>query len=301
MRMNNLKWKPLMAVLLGLLMVGVTAGSAMAAPISNDNSVPITPQNFGDKDQLSIYFSKYDSYVYGGRIWLAFVWSWRGYTEAGDGTKDPIRIAIPWIIEYQDGTTEPIFKSDPWVYVKVNEFYYNPKTDIEIKPAEWQEKWVDFRFPDGHVEKVKIHYKVIRVDVDDDIGYGIVYVGVQPNDRWLGSEFNMPMFYLHTWNQWGLISLGVSIAVSVVIHTPPGIVWGVLSGTVSWGISKLFHDALESLGWGIGAWREPKYTNPLVKLSYSVYPYKHYYPPFPPCKSGVCLTLWGGDNEALRG
>ncbi|HIP88485.1 MAG TPA: hypothetical protein EYH24_00550, partial [Thermococcus paralvinellae] len=74
-----MKCKPLLAVLLGLLMVGVTAGSAMAAPISNDSSVPITPQKFGDKDQLSIYFSKDDSYVHGGTIRLAFVWSWREY------------------------------------------------------------------------------------------------------------------------------------------------------------------------------------------------------------------------------
>ncbi|WP_258084211.1 hypothetical protein [Thermococcus thermotolerans] len=268
--------------------------------ISNDNSVPITPQNFGDKDQLSIYFSKYDSYVYGGRIWLAFVWSWRGYTEAGDGTKDPIRILIPWIIEYKDGTTERIFKSDPWVYVKVNEFYYNPKTDVGIKRAEWLEKWVDFRFPDGHVEKVKIHYKVIRVDVDDDIGYGIVYVGVQPNGKWLDQSFNMPIIYLHTWNQWGLISAGLTITFNIIFPQPSGRAGAVAVGLLSLAASELFKDFLESRGWGIGSWREPKTANPVVKLSYSAYPYKHYYPPFPPCKNGVCPTSWGGNNEALR-
>ncbi len=32
---NLVKWKPLFALLLGLLMVGVTAGSAAAAPIHN--------------------------------------------------------------------------------------------------------------------------------------------------------------------------------------------------------------------------------------------------------------------------
>ncbi|WP_158306787.1 hypothetical protein [Pyrococcus yayanosii] len=33
-----MKWRPLVAVLLGLLMVGVTAGSAMAAPINDTYS-----------------------------------------------------------------------------------------------------------------------------------------------------------------------------------------------------------------------------------------------------------------------
>jgi hypothetical protein len=38
------KWKPLMAVLLGLLMIGVTAGSAMAAPI---HSLPKPQHSIG--------------------------------------------------------------------------------------------------------------------------------------------------------------------------------------------------------------------------------------------------------------
>ncbi|WP_297463979.1 hypothetical protein [Thermococcus sp.] len=37
-----MKWKPLLAVLLGLLMVGVTVGSAAAAPVQED---PVKPQN----------------------------------------------------------------------------------------------------------------------------------------------------------------------------------------------------------------------------------------------------------------
>ena len=294
-----MKWKPLFAVLLGLLTIGVTAVSAATMPVPNDGSAQITPQNFGDKNQLKVYFSKYDSYVYGGRIWLAFVWSWSGYTEIGDGTKDPIRIAVPWIIEYPNGTTQRIFKSSPWVYVKINEFYYNPQTDIEIKPAEWHEKWVDFEFPDGHVEKVKIHYRVFRVDVDDDIGFGIVYIGVQPDDKWLGRSFNMQMVYLHTWNHWGIISAGLSITFNIILPTPQGTAGTVGTGLLTWTASELFHDFLENRGLGIGSWKEPKSTNPLVKLSYSEYPYRYHNPPFPPCENGICPTSWGGNNAAL--
>ncbi|WP_297476045.1 hypothetical protein [Thermococcus sp.] len=93
-----MKWKPLFAVLLGLVMVGVTAGSASAQVFSTNPqtanvgsyakmiSLPTTdpyqsrllppkPEVFLDKDQADLGFSKYDSYVqYGGRIYLAFYW-----------------------------------------------------------------------------------------------------------------------------------------------------------------------------------------------------------------------------------
>ncbi|WP_297475601.1 hypothetical protein [Thermococcus sp.] len=90
------KWKPLFAVLLGLLMVGVTAGSAMAKPISSPITGPIQPQYFGDKNQLHLEFDPYSSYVYHGTIYLAYWWYWEGETEIFDGSKDYILIEIPW-------------------------------------------------------------------------------------------------------------------------------------------------------------------------------------------------------------
>ncbi|WP_297486577.1 hypothetical protein [Thermococcus sp.] len=95
-----MKWKPLFAVLLGLLMVGVTAGSASAQVFATNfqtanvgsyakmislpttdpyqsHPLPPKPEVFLDKDQVDLGFSKYDSYVqYGGRIYLAFYWFW---------------------------------------------------------------------------------------------------------------------------------------------------------------------------------------------------------------------------------
>ena len=62
MGVYHVKWKPLFAVLLGLLMVGVTAGSAMAKPISSPITEPIQPQYFGDKNQLHLEFDPYSSY-----------------------------------------------------------------------------------------------------------------------------------------------------------------------------------------------------------------------------------------------
>ena len=49
-----MKWKPLFAVLLRLLMIGVRAGSTMAMPTPDDKTGPIAPQNFGDRDQLRL-------------------------------------------------------------------------------------------------------------------------------------------------------------------------------------------------------------------------------------------------------
>ncbi|NJE61853.1 hypothetical protein [Thermococcus sp. 21S7] len=74
-----MKWKPLMAVLLGLLMVGVTAGSAIAMPIQKE---PIKPRhNIGLGSVLMSWLVSYDNAIisknreYHGR--LGYVWHYK--------------------------------------------------------------------------------------------------------------------------------------------------------------------------------------------------------------------------------
>ncbi|WP_297418116.1 hypothetical protein [Thermococcus sp.] len=92
-----MKWKPLFAVLLGLLMVGVTAGSA-AATSTPENSIenPVRPMIFGDKSELHLSFEPYLSYVYRGRIYLAYHWEWDHTEKIIDGPNDYIVITLPW-------------------------------------------------------------------------------------------------------------------------------------------------------------------------------------------------------------
>ena len=85
------------AVLLGLLMVGVTAGSATAAPVPNDNPSPITPQNFGDKWELSLNVDYYVEELDNGdfSVTVYYDWSWVN-TEIFNGPDDQVVILIPW-------------------------------------------------------------------------------------------------------------------------------------------------------------------------------------------------------------
>ncbi|ALM74142.1 hypothetical protein [Thermococcus barophilus] len=50
-----MKWKRLMVVLIGLLMIGMTTGVASAGSITEKS---IQPQYFGDKDQLHLEFDQ---------------------------------------------------------------------------------------------------------------------------------------------------------------------------------------------------------------------------------------------------
>jgi len=88
-----MKWKPLLAVLLGLLMVGVTAGSAAAMPTTETS---VKPMLFGDKSELHLSVEPYLSYVYRGKIYLAYHWEWDHTEKLLDGSYDYIIITIPW-------------------------------------------------------------------------------------------------------------------------------------------------------------------------------------------------------------
>jgi len=61
-----MKWKPLFAVLLGLLMVGVTAGSAAAAPIHNQPA----PQHHVGLGTVVFTWLKGDAVIDEGKIWV---------------------------------------------------------------------------------------------------------------------------------------------------------------------------------------------------------------------------------------
>jgi len=60
------KWKPLFAVLLGLLMIGVTAGSAAAAPIPNQPA----PQHHVGLGTVVFTWLKGDAIISEGKIWV---------------------------------------------------------------------------------------------------------------------------------------------------------------------------------------------------------------------------------------
>ncbi|MDK2853451.1 MAG: hypothetical protein PWQ92_345 [Thermococcaceae archaeon] len=277
-----MKWKGLLAVLLGLLMVGVTAGSAMAAPIQKE---PIQPQYFGDKDQLHLEFDPDSSYVYRGTIYLAYWWYWDGLTEIFDGSKDYIVIEIPWEIKI-NGEWKRLFENDvPYVYVSVWDEYKSsvgtPIISMDLNP-----KLIgDYEFT----------FAKIKIPVDDDVPGGIVYVGVHPKQEYQGMELTTLELYYHTWDGSDAVGLTVSIGMSLFFPTETAeALFGttgskVISGTVSWGISELLGSHFS------GGWE--KHIKAQVEISYDAYPERSYPPPNPPCIGEICPTSILGDKE----
>ncbi|WP_297436191.1 hypothetical protein [Thermococcus sp.] len=280
-----MKWKGLLAVLLGLLMVGVTAGSAMAVPTPEYANNPIQPQYFGDRDQLHVEFDPYSSYVYHGTIYLAYWWYWDGATEIFDGSKDYVVVEIPWEIKI-NGDWKRLFDNDaPYVYVDVYQDYKSmvgtPEVSLDLNP----------KYVDGYW----FCFAKIKVRVDDDVPAGIVYIGVRPKEEYLGMKLTTLELYYHTWSRAEPIDLTVSIGVSLFFPAEASeVLFGttgskVVSGLVSWGISELLGSYKE------GGWE--KHISTQVEISYDAYIERQYPPSNPPCFKNICPTVIKGDAK----
>ncbi len=229
-----MKWKPLFAVLLGLVMVGVTAGSASAQVFSTNPqtanvgsyakmiSLPTTdpyqsrllppkPEVFLDKDQVDLGFSKYDSYVqYGGRIYLAFYWVLDTLGVPNAGSPDRVSLLIPWKVKVWNSSSSkwvPLFEEDnPDVYVKV---YDGDNSTIKIKIEDY-----DGTHP---IEKKigNVTFWLLRIQIsvpENDITSAEIYIGMTPRPEFVNTTLPIAMGYTHTWD-W---SLFVSVLTGIV-------------------------------------------------------------------------------------
>ena len=266
-------------------MVGVTAGSAMAKPISSPITEPIQPQYFGDKNQLHLEFDPYSSYVYHGTIYLAYWWYWDGETEIFDGSKDYILVKIPWEIKI-NGDWKRLFDNDvPYVYVDVYQDYRSmvgtPEVSMDLNPEYIGGYWFNFA--------------KIKVPVDDDVPAGIIYIGVRPKEEYQGMKLTTLELYYHTWNGADFAGLTVSLGMSFLFPEEAAeTLFGttgskVISGFVSWGISELLGSYVS------GGWE--KHINTQVEISYDAYMEKQYPPANPPCFKNICPTAINGERR----
>ncbi|AGT34172.1 hypothetical protein OCC_13370 [Thermococcus litoralis DSM 5473] len=267
--------KKLLALLIGLLTIGMTMEVASAEPTIEK---PPQPQYFGDKDQLHLEFDPDSSYVYRGTVYLAYWWYWEGLTEIFDGSKDYIVIEIPWEIKI-NGEWKRLFENDvPYVYVSVWEEYKSsvgtPIISMDLNPKYIGGYWFTFA--------------KIKIPVDDDVPGGIIYVGVRPKREYQEMELTTLELYYHTWDGSDAVGLTVSIAMSLWFSPEAAeALFGttgskIISGTVSWGVSELIGSYVS------GGWE--KHIKAQVEISYDAYPERSYPPANPPCVGEICPT-----------
>jgi len=224
------QWKGLFAVLLGLLMVGVMAGSASAQVFSTHIQTsnvrgypktisppatnlyqfrplpPIKPEVFLDKDQVEFGFSKYHSYVqYGDRIYLAFYWILDTLGVPNAGSPDRVSLLIPWMVKTSSGWIWFFEEDDPDVYVKV--YVGDNRTIKIIKEGDG--------FPTITKKIGNLEFKLKRVKVsvpENDVTSAEIYIGMTHCPEFVNTTLPMVIGYTHTWD-W---SLFVSVLTSVV-------------------------------------------------------------------------------------
>ncbi|WP_258083478.1 hypothetical protein [Thermococcus thermotolerans] len=231
-----------MAVLLGLLLLGVTTGSAMAAPLAE---TPIQPTIFGDKSELHLSVEPYLFYVYKGRIYLAYHWEWDHTEKLLDGSSDYITITIPWQIRLKDGHWDDIF-------------YENETPDVITYPSDGSVGrpvilGVDIKSKiiGGHEFK----FLRIKIPVDDDVSSGYIYIGVRPKPEYQGLKLTTVMYYIHTYSWGSALNAVGRVAVSLFFPEQIAVrVFGttgvkILSGIVSWSIGELIGSVTGIKGW----------------------------------------------------
>jgi len=300
-----------MAVLLGLLMVGVTAGSASAGyflvPLNTQDlkslrslsdvniakypllqseryirtyNPIVQPQIFLDEDQVQLYFDKWGSFKYRKTIYLSFWWGIDAGYVPNAGSPDRVSILIPWEVKTNSGWIQMFEYDNPTVYVDVN--------------PEYKDKVKIIKDGDGFpmIEKTigGISYRLKRIVVsipENDIHGGTIYVGVTPKAQFDGVTFPVVMSYLHTWSWAAFASVAVGTVISGIAYivfpelSPLGaIVVNAFTSFTSYEVmGRLPTDKY---------WIVSRMFN--IEVSYNAYPEKQYHPPLPPCVHGICPT-----------
>ncbi|NJF25084.1 hypothetical protein [Thermococcus sp. Bubb.Bath] len=306
-----MKWKPLFAVLLGLLMVGVTAGSvsAQVSPtnlqISNVDShtkiislsttnpyqfhpLPPKPKVFLDKDQVDLEFSKYDSYIqYGGRIYLAFHWGLDIIYVLNAGSPDRVSLLIPWEVKTPSGWVPLFEEDDPDVYVKV---YIGDNSTIKITIEDH-----DGIHPiEKKIGNVEFRLKRVQVSApENDVTSAEVYIGMTPRPEFINTTLPIVMGYTHTWD-W---SRFVTVITAVVAEGFVSVAFGPEAGM----LAKIAFSALTSFTADELAGHLPKESWTIgkifnVKLDYDEY-LVHGGPSPSPCFNGRCAMYLNPSNS----
>ena len=306
-----MRWRPLFAVLLGLLMVGVTAGSASAQvfptniqtsnvrsypktispPATNlyqFHPLPLKPEVFLDKDQVELGFSKYDSYVqYGGRIYLAFYWILDTLGVPNAGSPDRVSLLIPWGVKTPSGWVQIFEEDNPNVYVKV---YVGDNSTIKIIGGF---PLIEKKIKDKKTGKtLDILFKRVQISVpENDVTSAEIYVGMTPRPEFVNTTLSIVMAYTHTWS-WALFT---SVILGTVISAPFYFIpstsfmgYLVANAVISFTAYEL-QGLLPDESWTIA-----KIFN--VKLDYSEYPLRGGPSPAP-CFNGRCATYINPENR----
>ncbi|WP_148882676.1 hypothetical protein [Thermococcus aciditolerans] len=263
-----MKWKGLLAVLLGLLMVGVTAGSAIAASISNDSLVPVTPQNFGDEWELSLNIDYHVEELSSGDLYVTiyYDWSWVN-TEIFNGPDDQIVILIPWArwnsqIRDWDG-------------------FYGEQKPI-VTTAFGKAKIQDISFVPITVDGEDIQVARIVATVNDDVKLEGIWVSMTLKKEYRGMQVKTNLVYLHSWDTGSAVSTAGSIILPFALYSAPA---GLnLAASVTWAAADIF--LFQKFA---GSWKKTK-TETLT-----LYPNGN----LPPCWNGICPTSAGGSAGGL--
>ena len=309
-----MRWKSLFAVLLGLLMVGVTAGSASAqvfptniqtsnvrsypktisSPSTNPYQFrplpPIKPEVFLDKDQVELGFSKYDSYVqYGGRIYLAFYWVLDTLGVPNAGSPDRVSLLIPWMVKTSSGWVQIFEEDDPDVDVKT---YVGDNRTIKIIKEGDGFPTIEKKIKDKKTgSTIVVLFKRVQISVpENDVTSAEIYIGMTPRQEFINTTLSVVMAYTHTWS-WALFT---SVILGTVISAPFYFIpstsfmgYLVANAVISFTAYEL-QGLLPDESWTIA-----KIFN--VKLDYSEYPL-HGGPSPAPCFKGRCATYINPGN-----
>ncbi|WP_456423130.1 hypothetical protein [Thermococcus sp.] len=245
------------AVLLGLLMVGVTAGSATAIPsfetpvhpmiFENKNerhlnveqristtrngilplrppekSNLITPQSFGDKNDLSMKIDYFVDELSNGDLLVSiyYGWNWKS-TEIFNGPDDQVVILIPYAY----------WKDGKWVT-----FFREPKPTVFTNLG--KAKIIDISSPVITVNGKYIQVARVIATVNDDVVAEGVWVYMTLKKEYSGLEIKTNFIYLHSWGTGDGISTVGSLTLPFLLYSaPPGIN---LVTSVTWAAADLF-------------------------------------------------------------
>ncbi|WP_297512946.1 hypothetical protein [Thermococcus sp.] len=286
-------------------MIGVTAGSAAAIPTTESPiKNPVQPMIFGDKSELHLSFEPYLSYVYKGRIYLAYHWEWDHTEKLIDGPNDYIVITIPWQV-YVDNNGHIKSGIDSIEEIEQDiknhnghweDIFYMEQPVVEVSPSSgwsldsmglitWSPKKIDgywFRF------------MKITIKVDDDISSGYIYVGVRPKPEYQGLQVTTAMYYIHTYSRASALNALGSVGVSIVFPENIALLGTtgtkILSGIVSWAIGDIISGHSSVKGW-------EKSTTGDAVLSYDAYFERTDPPSGPGCFKGICPTSYSNSNN----
>ncbi|WP_297062874.1 hypothetical protein [Thermococcus sp.] len=290
------------AVLLGLLMIGVTAGSAVAMPsfgtpvhsvpfeTKNDppslnvephvstvrNNIlpplppekldPISPQSFGDKDDLSMKIDYFVDELSNGDLLVSvyYGWTWKS-TEIFNGPDDQVVILIPYAY----------WKDGKWVT-----FFREPKPTVLTNLGKANIR--DISFLVATVNGKYIQVARIIATVNDDVAAEGVWVYMTLKKEYSGLEIKTNFIYLHSWGTGtGVSTIGSLTLPFLLYFAPAGLN---LAASVGWTAADLF--IFQRFD---GSWKKTE-TKTLV-----LYPESN----LPPCFNGICPTSIGGPSNGL--